>query len=254
MKNKITKPSIKTSTLQRISFRGRNSIMKIFTIIGLLIIESNLLGQVVGKYNGTVKYSTITESDGSKYDLFYYKQIVLNADSSFLFWRTYQKQNSVCWNCIDTIFVSGNWTVTKDTIKLNSKYQIEDFVEINEFRTNDSLDYFIYNTNYNCHNTDKIIINDTISFDIHCWSILKKDISEIKSLRFEKYIGNSFLYEYKYYPKEYKPNFFTINIKSVKVDKYNKTIMNNTKLLYRDNKLIPINKNGLINVDNDYKK
>jgi len=228
--------------------------MRILLTSILLAIGFSLSSQIIGEYTGKSIYSTVTEKNGNTYDLFNKKKIILKSDSSFLFWRTYRTENAACWGCVDTIFVSGKWRISKDTIILNSRYQVEDFVEINDFRTDDSLDYFIYNTSYNCHNSDLVIVNDTISFDIHCWSVIKKDISEVSSVRFKNYIDNTFLYEYSFYPREYKPNFFTINIKNFKKDKYNDSVMNNIKLLIENGKLIPIIQKGLIKVENGYDK
>lgn len=228
--------------------------MRTILIILTIITSSNLIGQVQGIYNGKEIYTTVIENNGDNKELYNHKQIALNTDSSFVFWRTYRTSNAICEGCIDTIWISGNWSQQNDTIILNSIYSAKDFIEIRDFVSTIKSYVFVYNTSHFCYNSDKIIINDSISFDINCAEVVLKDFDTIYSIKFVKYIDKTFLYEYIYSPINFNPKLFTINELSCNRSKYNDSFIINEKLIIIKDMLRPVNGNSIIQAENGYKK
>jgi hypothetical protein len=227
--------------------------MKTLLLSIILIISSNIIGQVTGIYKGLDHYATYKNDKGEEYKRYNDKQLTLNEDSSFQYWSTYEKFTGACWGCSDTLWVTGTWTKSKDTILLYSKYKVDDFISINEFKTKGDQRTFIYNTPYNCHTADLLVINDSINIDFNCWTTIIKELKTINSIKFKKYIGHTLLYEFDYKPHPYYSNIFTFNFDHTKRDMYNYSFFENVRLIIKDDILYPITNDGLIEVEDGYK-
>tara|TARA_B100000809_G_C14881039_1_gene439182 strand:- start:51 stop:743 length:693 start_codon:yes stop_codon:yes gene_type:complete len=222
----------------------------------ILIISSNLIGQVTGVYKGLDHYATYKNDKGEEYKRFNDKQLTLNKDSTFQFWSIYRTSNAVCIGCIDTLWVDGNWTKTKDTLYLNSRYQATDFIKIIDFKSDNKKKTFIYNTNtYNyCRHPDLLIINDSIRIDFNCCTSITKEIETVNSIKFIKNREKNIIYEFNYKPRSLNPNIFTFNFDFTPFNDYNDSFFTNTKFIINDNVLIPFKNKGLVEVEKGYEK
>ncbi len=233
-----------------------NHFMRLLLLSIILIFSSNLFGQIPGIYKGLDHYATYKNDKGEEYKKYNDKQLTLKEDSSFQFWSIYRTSNAVCIGCIDTIWVDGKWTKTNDTIYLNSRYQVNDFINIIDFKSDNDKKTFIYNTNtYNyCRHPDLLIINDSIRINFNCCTSTTIEIQKINSIKFIKNREKTILYEFNYKPMSLDPNIFTFNFDYTPFDNFNDSFFTNTRFIISDNTLIPYNNKGLIEVEKGYEK
>ena len=227
--------------------------MKILIVLISLLVCDLSFGQISGIYNGKDHASTIIYDDSTDFKKYRHKQIKLNDDSTFVFWSTFETFNSICIGCVDTIWVNGIWKAINDTVILTSKYKSDDFIRIHEFKTENKIKTFVYNTEYHCHRSNTLIINDSLKFDFECSKILTLEIEKIKTIKFVEYIGKAILYEKEYKPDPFNSSIFTFNFSWTKKDG-NDSFFEGIKFLATNNSLIPITNNKLIEVEEAYKK
>ncbi len=226
--------------------------MKILLLFVLICINTLTFSQVIGKYLGKdVSFPNVIGSNNEKfYDI---KQLTIDNDSSFFFWRTFIRQDETCSGCTDTIYTAGIWTRNGDTICLNSKYNDTDYVKISEFADNTETFKFFISSNKFCEFPDIIMLDDGEPMKVICKDTLIIPKIHIQKLYFYSYINSHKFNSYEYVPLNEKSNIFIINKKMQKGDRIN-FYVRNKKFIIDKNKLTPIENNDNFKVEGFYNK